>query len=444
MLSYILKVMSDQLFERAKKVLADNDRGAWTVPSGTLYPHQWLWDSCFIAIGLRHINVARAQTELESLLRGQWTNGMLPHIIFSKRQDFDLDELLWDSSISSESPSMNTTGITQPPMLAEAVLAVGQKLSLPVRRTWFRQMLPGIIKFHEWLYRERDPNNEGLVTLVHPYESGLDNSPPWIEELKARGIPLWVRMVNGLRLGFIVNLLRRDTRNADADQRMNTAEALSFFSALRLLRRQSYDSAKILKKPYLAVQDLVFNCVLIRSNTCLAEIAKTAGVTLPDGLVKNMERSELALEKLWDEATGQYYCRSFSRGKLIRESSIAALLPLYTGVVSRERAQQLVEMMKKRSLFKVNWPLPSVPTSSIYFNPAKYWQGPTWVNTNWFVIRGLERSGFKEEADTLRQKTLEMVAKSGCREYFNPLTGEGLGAENFSWTAALVIDLTKN
>ena len=436
--------MSDQLFERAKKVLADNDRGAWTVPSGTLYPHQWLWDSCFIAIGLRHINVARAQTELESLLRGQWTNGMLPHIIFSKRQDFDLDELLWDSSISSESPSMNTTGITQPPMLAEAVLAVGQKLSLPVRRTWFRQMLPGIIKFHEWLYRERDPNNEGLVTLVHPYESGLDNSPPWIEELKARGIPLWVRMVNGLRLGFIVNLLRRDTRNADADQRMNTAEALSFFSALRRLRRQSYDSAKILKKPYLAVQDLVFNCVLIRSNTCLAEIAKTAGVTLPDGLVKNMERSELALEKLWDEATGQYYCRSFSRGKLIRESSIAALLPLYTGVVSRERAQQLVEMMKKRSLFKVNWPLPSVPTSSIYFNPAKYWQGPTWVNTNWFVIRGLERSGFKEEADTLRQKTLEMVAKGGCREYFNPLTSEGLGAENFSWTAALAIDLTKN
>jgi hypothetical protein len=69
-----------ELLEEAEKVLKKNDRGKFTVPAGDLYPHQWLWDSCFIACGLRHIDIDRAQTELTSLLRGQWSNGMFPNI----------------------------------------------------------------------------------------------------------------------------------------------------------------------------------------------------------------------------------------------------------------------------------------------------------------------------------------------------------------------------
>lgn len=370
---------------------------------------------------------------------------MLPDMIFANRGNSNLDKVLWDSVISPESPKdLDTSGVTQPPMLAEAVLATGQKLRLPERRLWFKQMLPSIVRFHEWLYEERDPDHEGLVALIHPYESGLDNSPPWIEELKARGIPLWVSVLNKLKLAFVVSLVRRDTRHAPSGQRMSNVEALSFFVALRRLRHKAYDSKKILKKPYLAVQDLGFNCILIRANACLAEIAKTAGVSLPPRLLKNMGLSGSALEKLWDEETGQYYSRSFSRGELIQESSVATLLPLYAGSISRERAGHLVELTKKRSLFKVNYPLPSVPTSSIYFNPHKYWQGPTWININWLVIQGLEHYGYKEEAASLRQKTLDLVAKNGCHEYFDPLTGQGLGAQNFSWTAALTIDLLKN
>jgi hypothetical protein len=35
---------------------------------------------------------------------------------------------------------------------------------------------------------------------------------------------------------------------------------------------------------------------------------------------------------------------------------------------------------------------------------------------------------------------LELVELSGFREYFNPITGEGLGGRNQSWTA-LVFDM---
>ncbi|HPR09518.1 MAG TPA: glycoside hydrolase, partial [Candidatus Saccharibacteria bacterium] len=71
------------LAAEAKAILGENDRGEYTVPAENLYPHQWLWDSCFIAIGLRHMNTDRAQTELRSLIKGQWSNGMLPNMVFS-------------------------------------------------------------------------------------------------------------------------------------------------------------------------------------------------------------------------------------------------------------------------------------------------------------------------------------------------------------------------
>jgi glycogen debranching enzyme len=99
--------------------------------------------------------------------------------------------------------------------------------------------------------------------------------------------------------------------------------------------------------------------------------------------------------------------------------------------------------MASRKWFKTNWPVPSVPLNSSYFDPLRYWQGPAWINTNWLIIKGLENYGFVNEADQLRQKTLDLVAKSGMSEYFSPINGQPAGAPNFSWTAALTIDLLK-
>src|SRR5882757_7423481 len=102
------------LLDQAKEVLKENNRGSYTVPAENLYPHQWLWDSCFIAIGLRWTDVDRAQTELKSLLRGQWANGMVPHMIFSDQPHYRTDREAWRSWVSPYSPDSTTTsGITQ-------------------------------------------------------------------------------------------------------------------------------------------------------------------------------------------------------------------------------------------------------------------------------------------------------------------------------------------
>ncbi len=85
--------------------------------------------------------------------------------------------------------------------------------------------------------------------------------------------------------------------------------------------------------------------------------------------------------------------------------------------------------------------MPSVPVNSPWFKPHTYWQGPTWVNTNWLIIDGLKRMGYADHAAALTESTIEMVRISGCYEYFSPLDGSPAGAANFSWTAALIIDL---
>ncbi|MEO7363938.1 MAG: glycoside hydrolase, partial [Candidatus Saccharimonadales bacterium] len=132
-----------ELLQQMTDVLAMNDRGDYTQPAHGLYPHQWLWDSCFIAIGLAQVDVDKAQRELKSLLRGQWHNGMLPNIIFRPEAKYRTDRNLWRSWINPNAPSdVATTGITQPPMLAEAVIKVGAKLAWPERRSWYAQMYP--------------------------------------------------------------------------------------------------------------------------------------------------------------------------------------------------------------------------------------------------------------------------------------------------------------
>ena len=430
------------LDEQAKSILDENYRGHYTVPAKNLYPHQWLWDSCFIAIGLRHHDVARAKTELRSLVRGQWSNGMLPNMIFSNLPQYKNDRNYWRSWVNPNSPDgLATSGITQPPMLAEAVWQVGQKLPAPEKRAWFKSMLPHIQAYHEWLYRERDPHNEGLVLLVHPWETGLDSTPPWMHELHEHSMPNWIRFVKSTHLDTVIGFLRRDNHYIPPGQRFSTIEILSLFDAQRRLRRKKYETAKILDRGLFSIEDLSFNCIFIRANEHLRNIAKTVRHTLPEELLTDMKRTETALDSLWDPYANSHWSRVFITHSLLKNPSIATLLPLYAGSISKDKAEKIVQHLENEMKFGAPYAAPSVPLDSPEFDEFRYWQGPTWVNTNWLIIDGLQRYGFNDHADALRESTLDMVAKSGFAEYFSPLTAEPLGAPNFSWTAALTIDL---
>lgn len=430
--------------ERAIEILQRNDKGLYTIPATKLYPHQWLWDSCFIAIGQRHYDVERAKMEILSLLRGQWSNGMLPHMIFSRDMEYKNDRNVWRSWISPYAPDdIVTSGITQPPLLAEAVVRIGEKLPLPERRSWYRQAFPALLSYHEWLYRERDPHEEGLTLQIHPWETGLDNTPPWMSELHEHLLPWWVRILQKTRLELVAGWFRRDTTVVPAAERFSNIDAMALFDAQRRLRRKEYNIDRILDHSLFTIEDLAFNSIFIRANDNLLSIAKTLRADMPEGLLKRIALTRKALDELWDPYTEMYYSRDFVNHKLIKEPSIAALLPLYAGCISKERAALLVKSIENAHMFGPAHPVPSVPLNSPWFDPKRYWQGPTWLNMNWLIADGLMRYGYKDHAEALIESSLELVQDGHFNEYYNPLTGEPLGVPNFSWTAAVVLDWLK-
>ncbi len=428
--------------EAAKTVLTMNDKGAYTAPvSSSMYPHQWLWDSCFIAIGLRHYDIEKAKLEILSLFRGQWANGMLPNMILSDDKN-SRNAKIWRSWVNPNAPDdVGTSGITQPPVLAEAIVRIGQKLSKPERRTWYKTIFPALLAYHEWLYAERDPYGEGLVLLVHPWETGLDNTPPWMHELKDHQMPLWIQAIDKLKLSSLFHFFRNDTKFVPAEERMGTIDALALYSTQRRLRRKNYDIKRILTRTQFTIEDISFNSMLIRANQHLVEIAKFIREDLPGSLLESMKRTERALEQLWDPYASQYFSREFVSHRLLKQPTIGTLMPLYAGSITKERAKQLVKLLEDSQLFGTHYPIPSVPVNNEYFSPKRYWQGPSWVNTNWLIIDGLKRYGFRDHAEALRESTVDMVKQSGFYEYFSPLDGKPSGAPNFSWTAALIIDL---
>jgi hypothetical protein len=433
---------SAELLAAAKDVLKHNDRGLYTIPAKGMYPHQWLWDSCFISIGIRHYDIERAKIEILSLLRGQWENGMVPHMILTPGRKEHPYLGVWRSWVSPYSPDdVSTSGITQPPMIAEAVMRVGEKLPIVERRSWYRQVFPNLLAYHQWLYAERDPHAEGLVLQIHPWETGLDNTPPWMAEMHDHLLPWWVRFLKATKIEAALSLFRMDTRFVRAHQRPTNIDAMALYDAQRRLRRKEYNIAKILDHSLFAIEDLTFNSIFIRANEHLLEIAKTIRADIPEDLLDRIKLSRIAFQELWDPYTESYYSRDFVTHRLIKEPSIANLMPLYAGCITKEHAALLVKTLENEHVFGPPFPVPSTPLNSIWFDPERYWQGPSWFNTNWLIIEGLKRYGYKEHAEALAESMIELARDQGFFEYFNPISGKGLGAQNFSWTAALTVDL---
>lgn len=430
------------LRDTCRKVLDENRRGSYTIPSNKMYPHQWFWDSCFTAIGLRHFDTGRAKQELLSLVRGQWDNGMIPNMIFANDVRYEQDREVWKSRLSPHAPKeVATTGITQPPMLAEAVVRIGQRLEPQQQQDWYKQMYPVLVKYHQWLYAERDPHQEGIVLQIHPYETGLDNSPPLVAELFEHHKPWWINLVRFVPLEIVINLFRRDLKHLPSTDRMSNMEVLLYFDIIKRLRRKHYETQRILPHAKLLIEDLTFNCILVRANKHLKNIAETINQPLSLYMIEAMQNAERGLDSLWDPYEEEYFSRNFITHQPIKISTLACLMPLYSGAIRSERAERLVKKLYDHKTYGASFPVPSVPMDSPWFHEHKYWQGPTWINTNWLIIQGLKQYGFAAEARRLTNSCLQLVNDHGPYEYFSPLDGSPSGAKDFSWTAALTIDL---
>jgi hypothetical protein len=430
------------LEQAARLVLERNRRPLWTCPSTRLYPHQWLWDSCFIAIGVARYDPSRAAGELNALFRGQWSNGMLPHIIFDESVKDIGSRRIWRSRRNPLAPrDVDTSCVTQPPLPAIAVHRVAQTLPAVQREAFLRDLFPKLIAYHQWLYDERDPHDSGLVTLIHPWECGLDTTPPWMQSLAQMSLPWWLRIISRLHLARAVRMLRTDTRYIPAAERPSDDDGLRMLVLATRAKKHQFKLDQMPRQGSVLIEDLAFNAIFAAANRSLELVAQDLDVALPPPLQQKMQQTDAAFEQLWDEASGQYYSRNATTQQPIKVPTVATFLPLWSGIPSPARAEQLVALLRTATRFWPQYPVPSVSVDAPEFRESGYWKGPTWVNMNWMIEEGLRNYEHVDLAEELRLLTLQFVERAGFSEYFSPHTGQGYGADDFSWTAALVIDL---
>lgn len=413
-----------EVIARALEVLRENDQGDYTIPTKGLYPFQWNWDSCLTALGQAFYDEDRAWREIETLFAHQWPDGMVPHIVFHVFNDgYFPGPGVWRTNRPVE-----TSGITQPAVAGFAVRRLYERAKDKTQAGQrAKALLPKIDAWHRWFYEHRDPKREGLVAIIHPWESGRDNSIDWdepFERVPTEGIDPYER---------------RDTQHADPSERPTKAQYDRYLWLVQHFRSLNWDNAKLHDASPFQVVDPGFNAILVRACADLATLAETLGEReIAKANRARADKGAKALETLWSEAHGQYLCRDRITGELIDSASIGGLMPVFAKIPA-DHARKIAATIR-RHMASVRFSVPSHDPSKPRFDQRRYWRGPVWLIVNYMLVDGLVAAGETELAAEIKDSSLKLIRDSGFAEYYDPLTGDPLGGARFTWTAAMVIE----
>lgn len=413
------------LIKRAQDVLRANDRGTYTVPTDGLYPFQWNWDSALSAIGFAHFDEARAWTEIETLLSHQWDDGMVPHIIFHQEDDgYFPGPDVWDTG-----RAVPTSGITQPPVTGFAVRRIFDRAhDISMARDRAAALVPKIHAWHKWFFRMRDPDATGLVAIIHPWESGRDNSVDWdvaFERVPTEGVAPFTR---------------RDTSHANPAHRPTDEQYKRYIWLVEHFRSLGWDNSKLHDASPFRIVDPGFNAILIRSCADLADLAERLGLADIAAEASAMaRRGTAALPTLWSETHGQYLCFDRAIDEAIDSASIGGLLACFAPIPTQTCAAiaDRIGMLGQSCSYLV----PSHDPTAPEFDGLRYWRGPVWLIVNYMIADGLRNAGQAEMSDRIMSDCVRLIQESGFAEYYDPRTAEPCGGGQFTWTAAMVIEI---
>ena len=358
----------------------------------------WAWDTWKQAVAVAHFHPELAEASIRSMFDFQiepdhpsrpQDDGMIIDCVFQKADE-------------------NNDRNSKPPLAAWAVWEVYKKSA---NVEFLSEMFPRLLRYHRWWYSNRDHDGNGIAeygATVHPdhasrdgvieaaaWESGMDNAPRFDGDY---GVDvLENRNAQGLLVGYS-------------------------------LSQESVD----------------LNAYLYAEKTYLAKIARELRY---DAEATTLEEEALIVADfvcthMWDEKTGFFYDIDITtkRPLVDRGKGIEGAIPLWAGLARPEQASRVRDALMDPHMFNTAMPFPTVSADNSRYSPEKYWRGPVWLDQAYFAVEGLTRYGFADDAGHMAQRLLRsaegLAGNSPIREDYNPETGAGLNAANFSWSAA--------
>lgn len=432
-----------ELRSAALAVLRDNDLGRFTKPAPKLYPHQWSWDSAFIAIGLAHSNLDRALLELETLFAAQWKDGRVPHIVFNPAGlDYFPGPDRWQCSELTDAAPRDpaTSGLIQPPVHALAAWRIceiddGKDKALQSR---LKTLYSKLMNWHRYLATKRDAEKMGLLSIYHPWESGTDNSPRWDSALES------------VKIGAVPPYVRRDTMHvADPSERPSKYEYDRYLWLVECLKIARYDDEQINKEHPFIIKDALMSAIFAASNRALARLSSRLDMPQSDRdeLRSWEERTRLGLAKYsWDDGCRLSLDNNMRKNAArIPVSTCAGLCAILVPDFNQGLGTTTERIMGRDFAAHTGFKFPVIPSTTpdtAGYKEKAYWRGPSWPVINWLYWHGMREHGFSHYADQLRDANLSLLLQPEARfgEYFQCSNGAQLGSPDQSWTAAAAID----
>ncbi|MGB5990082.1 MAG: trehalase family glycosidase [Marinifilaceae bacterium] len=377
-------LLKDSLNRNLKVKTIETLMSNWRSPAGDLlhngvFPSAayhgfygfWSWDSWKQAVAICKFFPELAKNNILSMFDYQDDMGMIADCIY-----YDKTENNWRD--------------TKAPLAAWAVWKVYEASK---DADFVKEMYPKLVKYHNWWYKYRDHNQNGLCEygstdgslIAAKWESGMDNAVRFDES----------------------KMLKNNDKSWSMNQESVDLNAYLYAEKIYLSKM-----AKLLSK----------DSEQFKKD---AEILKTKVASL-----------------FWDKKTGFFYDRDIETGNLIlKQQGTEGWIPLWANIANKEQANKVRDVMYDSARFNTLMPLPTLSASNKKFNPLKgYWRGPVWLDQAYFGIKALENYGFKKEAGILTYKLLNngegLRSNKAIHENYHPITGKGLNAEHFSWSAA--------
>lgn len=455
--------------------------GNWRSPAGQIKNHGvspsttarwfngfWAWDSWKHAYALAENhpelakNVIRSmfdyQIQADDKLRPQDTGMVIDAVFYNKDSARQSNRNIGDGGNWNERNS-------KPPLASWAIWEIYQQTQ---DKSFLDELFPKLMSYHQWWYRNRDHNQNGLVEYgatkhrLHNNENGemrftVKFSQPNHEKkfpeitancrqlkdnwFKCHGIELYENIIktnqysaidigaqhgagwesgmdNAARFGFI------------SEEQLKTYADIYYQSDLLNARK---DWQVEIYPNYLSSSDSNKNALLgfsinqesVELNAYLAQekklLAKMANVLSKTALASDYQKQyNILVEKIdacfFDDKTGFYYDRKIKvadddklcTGELLvkRGRGPEGWSPLFVNIASKDKAKRVINVMLNDKEFYNHIPFGTAALSNPAYDKDIYWRGRVWLDQFYFAVTSLKNYGFNQEANIAVEKLI--------------------------------------